>query len=69
MSGIEVTYGTATVSIAPVYERVETDSGTPRPYYGGRDLLDATCAALLAINTTQTRAWAGAIYELTKDIR
>jgi hypothetical protein len=64
MSKIEITVGNATVDVQSVVD-VEEPNGT-FPHYVPRDLMDATAAALLAINTSQSVAWAHGIYELTK---
>lgn len=63
MSGIEIAVGDARAEIASVGDAV-TPSGT-FPHYNPRDLLDATAAALLAINTPQAIKWAHGIYEMT----
>jgi hypothetical protein len=56
VSGIRVTLGDADVSLAAHHDA-----------YDPRDLCDATCAALLAVNTPDTVRWAHALYQATAD--
>jgi hypothetical protein len=67
VSRIEVTVGNATVDVTSIGDS-ETPHGT-FPHYQPRDVLDAAAAALLAINTPQSVAWARGLYELTKGPR
>lgn len=64
MSQIKVEHGRATVTL----EGIETSVGSSRGAtvaYLPRDLMDATAAALLAVNTPQAVAWANGIFSLT----
>lgn len=67
MSSIRVEHGTATVELTSMHDAVHTVAeshalGGVFPHYAPRDLADATCAALLAINTPQAVDLAGVIY-------
>jgi hypothetical protein len=63
VSGIEITVGNATTEIVPVAE-VQKETGVTC-VYNPRDLMDATAATLLAINTPQSVSWAHKLYEMT----
>jgi hypothetical protein len=63
VSGIEITVGNATVDISPVAV-IERPAGSTCQYLP-RDLMDATAATLLAINTPQSVSWAHKLYEMT----
>jgi hypothetical protein len=63
VSLIRVEHGTATVELESVGNTPQNPTSLPR--YAPRDLADATCAALLAINTPQTTDLARRIYEVT----
>lgn len=63
MSKIQIEHGTAEVTLDGIEMR--TASGSTDVTYAPRDLMDATAAALLAVNTPQTVAWADALYRLT----
>lgn len=67
MSKIQIEVGSATVEVMS-----SADTAGPTgtfPHYQERDLLDAACAALLAINNPRSVAWADAIFQLTADGR
>jgi hypothetical protein len=70
VSSIRVVHGTATVELAAMHDAPQVVShshelGGVFPHYAPRDLADAACAALLAVNTPQAVALAHLVYERT----
>ncbi|MCW2899959.1 MAG: hypothetical protein JWO67_2224 [Streptosporangiaceae bacterium] len=62
MSVIRVRNGSATAELDSMYDRL--DKYGVNPSYNPHDLMDATAAALLAVNTPQAIRWAGEIYRI-----
>jgi hypothetical protein len=65
MSQIHIEHGTAEVTATGV--EMSKVSGEMFVSYLPRDLMDATAAALLAVNTPQAVTWAHEIFKLTGD--
>lgn len=67
MSKIQIEHGSAEVTLEGT-EIHQAAGMVARVDYAPRDLMDATAAALLAVNTPQTVAWADALYRLTANV-